>query len=398
MPAIFLPRAMRIGAGAIAELPTALGQLGLKAPVIVTDAFLAGNGTLDRILATLRANGIAARTFTGVIPDPTIASVEAALAFVAGADHDCIVGFGGGSAMDTAKAVAVLAARGGDMRALKAPHQEDRPGLPIIAIPTTAGTGAEATRFTIITDDTNDEKMLCAGLAYLPSLAIVDYELTLTKPLRLTADTGIDALTHAIEAYVSRLANPFSDGMALAAMRAIWPNLRRVCEAPDDRVAREAMMTGSLQAGIAFSNASVALVHGMSRPIGAHFHVAHGLSNAMLLPVVTAWSAGSASSRYADCARAMGLTGPDDSDALAVRKLVRQLQDLNRDLDVPTPRSYGIDETRWRDLLPLMATQAIASGSPANNPRVPDPETVEMLYHAAWDHSATDEFLSTASR
>jgi alcohol dehydrogenase class IV len=271
------------------------------------------------------------------------------------------------------------------MRALKAPHQENTPGLPIVAIPTTAGTGSEATRFTIITDAANDEKMLCAGLAYLPVLAIVDYELTLTKPLRLTADTGIDSLTHAIEAYVSKLANPFSDSMALAAIRAIWPNLRRVCDDPGDRAAREAMMIGALQAGIAFSNASVALVHGMSRPIGAHFHVAHGLSNAMLLPVVTAWSAPAALSRYADCARAMDLAPADEGDQAAVARLIAALQDVNRDLSVPTPKSYGIDEARWTELLPLMAQQAIASGSPANNPRVPDAETIEVLYREAWD-------------
>lgn len=384
MSAIFLPRAMRIGAGALAELPEALAQLGLRAPAIITDPFMATNGALDRMVATLKEAGMTARSYDGVVPDPKVASVDAAVAFVKDGAHDCVIGFGGGSAIDTAKAVAILAARGGTMRALKAPHQEDAPGLPIVAIPTTAGTGSEATRFTIITDEANDEKMLCAGLAYLPMLAIVDYELTLTKPFRLTADTGIDALTHAIEAYVSRRANPFSDGMAIAAMRSIWPNLRRVCEEPGDRAAREAMMVGSLQAGIAFSNASVALVHGMSRPIGAHFHVAHGLSNAMLLPVVTAWSAPDALSRYADCARAMGVAVAEEGDQAAVARLVEALRAINRDLNVPTPKSYGIDEARWTSLLPLMAEQAIASGSPGNNPRIPDAEAIQALYREAW--------------
>lgn len=384
MAAIILPRAMRIGAGALNELPAALAQLGLSTPAILTDPWLAGSGALDRVLGILAEAGVAARAFGAVSPDPTVTSVDAAVAFVAQGTHDCVIGFGGGSAIDTAKAVAVLAARGGTMRALKAPHQEDAPGLPIVAIPTTAGTGSEATRFTIITDEANDEKMLCAGLAYLPVLAIVDYELTLTKPLRLTADTGLDSLTHAIEAYVSTRANPFSDSMALAAMRAIWPNLRRVCADPADRVAREAMMIGALQAGIAFSNASVALVHGMSRPIGAHFHVAHGLSNAMLLPVVTAWSAPAALSRYADCARAMDLAPAEEGDQAAVARLIDALHQVNRDLAVPTPKSYGIDPARWTELLPLMAEQAIASGSPANNPRVPDGETIEALYQEAW--------------
>ena len=384
MASIFLPRSIRIGGGTIAELPAALAQFGLTAPAILTDPFLAQNGTLDRLLAILADAGIAARAYCDVISDPTVASVEAARDFVAEAAHDCVIALGGGSPIDTAKSVAVLAARGGTMRERKVPHQEDAPALPIVAIPTTAGTGSEATRVTVITDEANDEKMLCAGLAYLPTIAIVDYELTLTKPLRLTADTGIDALTHAIEAYVSRLANPFSDGMALAAMRAIWPNLRTACAEPGNRAAREAMMAGSLQAGIAFSNASVALVHGMSRPIGAHFHVAHGLSNAMLLPAVTAWSAPAALPRYADCARAMGLAAEGEGDQAAVARLVEALRDVNRDLAVPTPKSYGIDEARWTELLPLMAEQALASGSPGNNPRVPDTSTIEALYREAW--------------
>jgi alcohol dehydrogenase class IV len=313
-----------------------------------------------------------------------VACVDAAVEFVKQGDHDCVIGFGGGSSIDTAKAVAVLASRGGHMSDLKAPHQENQPGLPIVAIPTTAGTGSEATRVTIVVDEASDEKMLCLGLAYLPTLAIVDYELTLSKPLRLTADTGIDALTHAMEAYVSRHANPFSDGMAISAMRAIWPNLRRVCKDPGDRAAREAMMIGSLQAGIAFSNASVALVHGMSRPLGVHFHVAHGLSNAMLLPEITAWSAPAALPRYADCARAMGLAEPGEGGQATVARLIEELEALNRDLSVPTPRSYGIEESRWHALVPLMAQQALASGSPANNPRVPDSEAIEALYRQLW--------------
>lgn len=385
MPATYLPRIMRVGAAALAELPLALAQLGLQRPFIVTDGYMASCGMLERLTAVLADAGIEARTFSEAVPDPTVASVEAAVADIARGDHDCVIGFGGGSSIDTAKAVAVLAHHGGSVRALKAPHQQDAPGLPIVAVPTTAGTGSEATRFTIITDEANDEKMLCIGLGYLPTLAIVDYELTLSKPARLTADTGIDALTHAIEAYVSRHANSFSDAMAISAMRLIWPNLRLAVEDPGNRAAREAMMAGSLHAGIAFSNSSVALVHGMSRPIGAHFHVAHGLSNAMLLPVVTAWSAPSALDRYGDCAREMGLADAGEGNQSAVARLVDALTEVNRVLGVPSPRSYGIDEARWKALVPLMAEQALASGSPANNPRVPSPEVIQSLYAQAWD-------------
>ena len=381
---IALPRLMRIGAGASRLLPEILGQLGLSRPFVVTDPYLVSSGRTDTLLERLASAGARGTIFSETVPDPTVASVEAALAALKAGDFDCVVGFGGGSPMDTAKAVAVLGRHGGHMRDYKAPRLQDEPGLPIVAIPTTAGTGSEATRFTIVTDETSDEKMLCIGLAYLPVAALVDYELTLTKPKRLSADTGIDALTHAIEAYVSRKSNLFSDGLALQAMRLIAPNLRRVWTDPSDRAAREAMMLGATQAGIAFSNASVALVHGMSRPIGAHFHVAHGLSNAMLLPVVTAFSAPAAVARYAACARAMGIPGLDGDDRAAVNALVAELEALNDDLDVPGPREYGIDPARWETLIPTMAAQALASGSPANNPVEPSAEEIQALYRRVW--------------
>lgn len=384
MAAIHLPRAMRIGGGTLAELPEVLAQFGLSRPLVLTDDWLAASGVLQRVEDILGAAGIGVRSFSGVVPDPTVASVEAALTFLNEGEHDCVIGLGGGSPIDTAKIVAVKALRDAPVSHFKAPHQEDVPALPIIAVPTTAGTGSEATRFTVITDETTDEKMLCAGLAYLPTVAIVDYELTLTKPARLTADTGIDSLVHAIEAYVSKRANPFSDAAALTAMRLIWPNLPIACSDPGNRRAREALMMGALQGGIAFSNSSVALVHGMSRPIGAHFHVSHGLSNAMLMPVITQWSAPAALPRYADCARAMALADDTVSDQGAVGRLVEALHQVNADLKVPSPREYGIDKGRWDELVPLMASQAIASGSPANNPRVPDAGDIAALYAQAW--------------
>ena len=381
---IALPRILRIGGGASKQLAEVLEALGLSRPLIVTDGWLLDSGRVDELTGGLAREGIAARVFAETVPDPTVASIDAGVAFLQAGEHDCVVGFGGGSPIDSAKAIALLGLHGGAMADYKAPHVQDVPGLPVIAIPTTAGTGSEATRFTIITDEATDEKMLCPGLAYLPVAALVDYELTFTKPRRLTADTGIDSLTHAIEAYVSRRANPFSDGMALLAMRAIAPNLRRVCADPMDRAAREAMMLGATQAGIAFSNSSVALVHGMSRPIGAHFHVPHGLSNAMLLPAVTAWSAPAALPRYADCARAMGVADDGECDQAAVARLVDELAALNRELEVPVPAAWDIDAARWDALVPTMCAQAAASGSPANNPRVPDSGEMAMLYAQIW--------------
>lgn len=384
MAAISLPRVIHIGGGAIADVAGVLSQSGLSRPFVITDPFLAGNGMAERLMDMLSQAGMAARVFAEIQPDPTVAVVEAALAALDQGEHDCVIGFGGGSPMDTAKAVAALALDRRPIPTMKTPAVTDAPGLPIIAIPTTAGTGSEATRFTIITDEVSSEKMLCTGLAFLPSIAIVDYELTMGKPRRLTADTGIDSLTHAIESYVSRRANAFSDAMALSAMRLIAANIRRACDHPDDRAAREAMMVGAHHAGIAFSNASVALVHGMSRPIGAFFHVPHGLSNAMLLPLVTAFSADAARGRYADCARAMGCASADEGDQSAVARLIEELRALNDDLGVPSPARWGIDESRYMGMVETMAEQALASGSPLNNPRVPSAAEIAELYRAAY--------------
>jgi alcohol dehydrogenase class IV len=380
---IVLPRILRIGSGVFAETREVLQILKLQNPLIVTDPYLRKHGLARMLSESLSALGHP-RTFSETVLDPTVAAVEAGVAFLRGGNHDCVIGLGGGSSIDTAKAISVLAVHGGKMRDYKAPHEQNESGLPIIAIPTTAGTGSEATRFTVVTDEEIEEKMLCIGLAYLPVAALVDFELTLTKPMRLTADTGVDSLTHAIEAYVSRRANPFTDSFALSAMRAIWTNLPSACFEPHNRAAREAMMLAATQAGIAFSNSSVALVHGMSRPIGAKFHVPHGMSNAMLLPVVTEFSISSAVARYADCSRAMGMVSADGPDDQAVGELVRNLHELNAKLAVPTPCEFGIDRQVWEMNIPSMARQALASGSPANNPRVPSASEIEWLYHKIW--------------
>lgn len=379
------PRMMRIGGGAVAQAAEVLGALGLARPMVVTDPFMVSSGLVRRLLDPLAAAGVTPPVFSDTVPDPTDTVVEAGVAALkAAGEIDCLIGFGGGSPIDTAKAITILAAGGGRMRDWKVPRAADLAALPILAVPTTAGTGSEVTRFTVITDTERNEKMLIAGLAALPLAALVDYELTYSVPARTTADTGIDSLTHALEAYVSKRANPYSDTMARRAMALITRNVRAAYAEPDNATAREAMMLGATLAGLAFSNSSVALVHGMSRPIGAHFHVAHGLSNAMLLPAVTAFSLPAALPRYAEAARAMGIAHEDEGDQAAAARLVEELRALNRDLVVPTPRSYGLDEAKWRALIPTMAEQALASGSPANNPRVPSKDDIMALYEEVW--------------
>ena len=339
---------------------------------------------MQRCLAPLAAAGIRAAVFSDTIPEPTDTVVIAGVAALRAGDYDCLIGFGGGSPIDTAKAMAILATGDAPMSAYKVPFQADHAAMPVIAIPTTAGTGSEATRFTVITDSARDEKMLISGLGALPLAAIVDYELTFTVPKRTTADTGVDALSHALEAYVSKRATPFSDALAVSAMALIGANLRTAYHEPTNAAAREAMMLGAMQAGIAFTNASVALVHGMSRPIGAHFHVPHGLSNAMLLPAITRFGLAAGLTRYAEAARRIGFAAATDDDDTAANKLADGLDALNSELSVPTPRGFGIDPLVWEAKLDLMADQALASGSPANNPRVPEKAEIIALYRAVW--------------
>jgi alcohol dehydrogenase class IV len=380
---IALPRILRIGGGAFREAREVLQILGVERPLIVTDPFLRKSGLATMLVDYLRSSADP-RIFSETVSDPTVTSVKAGLDYLGQGSHDCVIGLGGGSSIDTAKAIAVLAIHGGRMNDYKAPREMNVPGLPIVAIPTTAGTGSEATRFTIVTDEETSEKMLCIGLAYLPQAALVDFELTLTKPMRLTADTGVDSLTHAIEAYVSRRANLFADSFALSAMKSIWANLPRACFDPQNRDARESMMIAATQAGIAFSNSSVALVHGMSRPIGAKFHVPHGMSNAMLLPSVTEFSLPGATERYAECAKAMGVASSSASVSEAGERLVASLKQLNKALQVPTPQAYGISRKVWEGNVPTMVEQAIASGSPANNPLIPSAQEIEKLYLNLW--------------
>jgi alcohol dehydrogenase class IV len=382
---IILPRIMQVGYDASLELPSVLASLNCNRALIVTDKMIVKLGYANTIQTVLQQHNIACDVFDDTVPEPTVASIQAGVVKAKNGDYDCIIALGGGSPIDSAKAIAILAKHGGVMQDYRFPRMVTEKGLPLIAIPTTAGTGSEVTKFTIITDETSDEKMLCVGIGFMPLAALVDYKLTMSLPARTTADTGIDALTHAMEAYVSKKANAYSDSQAIAAIKLIGPNLRKVYNNGSDEKAREAMMLGSTLAGIAFSSASVALVHGMSRPIGAFFHVPHGLSNAMLLPSVTAFSISAAPSRYADCARTMGIATDLDSNDEANEKLLIELRALNDELSVPTPQEFGINREEFFEVCQTMAEQALASGSPANNPIEPSINEIITIYQGLWD-------------
>ncbi|TKV70617.1 iron-containing alcohol dehydrogenase [Rhizobium sp. AU243] len=382
---VLMPREMLIGGGSRFRLPAILKSLGVNRPLLVCDPVMQKLGHADALLQAMAGEGIQAAIFADVVEDPTDISIAALVKCIADGGHDGLVALGGGSAMDTAKAGAIVTTSGEDLRALKVPRIVDFTVLPVIAIPTTAGTGSEVTRAAVVTDTVASEKMLILGTAALPVAAIIDYELTLTCPYRVTVDTGIDALTHALEALVNRNGNAHSEALALSALKLIGANLEKVANSPEDRDAREAMTLGATHAGLAVSNTSTALIHGLSRPVGAFFHVPHGMSNAMVLPLVTQFSLNSALPHYAAAARALGCAASTDSDQIAGTKLVEAFIDLNRRLKVPTPEAFGIDRSCYLDLVPEMVRQGLASSTPANNPRVPTPAEMTRLYELVYD-------------
>ncbi|MCZ7481260.1 iron-containing alcohol dehydrogenase [Rhizobium rhizogenes] len=387
---VLMPREMLIGGGSRFRLPAMLKSLGVNRPLLVCDPVMQKLGHADALLQALSGEGIDGAIFSEVVEDPTDISIAALVKRISDGSHDGLVALGGGSAMDTAKAGAIVATSGEELRTLKVPRIVDFAVMPVIAIPTTAGTGSEVTRAAVVTDTAASEKMLILGTAALPVAAIIDYELTLTCPYRVTVDTGIDALTHALEALVNRNGNAHSEALALSALKLIGANLEKVADNPDDRDAREAMMLGATHAGLAVSNTSTALIHGLSRPVGAFFHVPHGMSNAMVLPLVTQFSLNSALQHYAAAARALGCASAADSDQIASTKLVEAFIGLNRRLKVPTPQEFGIDRSRYLELLPEMVRQGLASGTPANNPRVPTIAEMTRLYELAYDGSIAE--------
>lgn len=382
---ILLPRIMQVGRGARRSIPELVNNLACTSPLIITDNNMVKLGYIQDIQQILAQANLQADYFDDTVAEPTASSIHAGVDYMQKHQYDVIIAVGGGSVIDSAKAMSILSQHGGNIRDYRFPHQINITGLPLIAVPTTAGTGSEATHFTVITDDQSHEKMLCVGQGLMPIAAVIDYELTMSLPARTTADSGMDALTHAIEAYVSLKANPYSDTQAIAAMQLIGPHLELAYFQPNNQKAREAMMLGASLAGIAFSNASVALVHGMSRPIGAFFNVAHGLSNAMLLPLVTAFSVSAAPERYAACAVALGVAQLKDSVDLANQKLIQALYSLKQVLEVPSLQQLGVEKQDFDHHLYAMAEQAIASGSPANNPRVVSKEDIVQLYQKLWD-------------
>ncbi|MDE0184462.1 MAG: iron-containing alcohol dehydrogenase [Candidatus Poribacteria bacterium] len=355
-------------------------RLGANRALVVTDPGIVKIGYADQVVKQLNLSGVDTSLYADVTPDPTLQNVNDGLQRYGVDGCGLIVSIGGGSAIDCGKAIAVKLTNDGELADYMGVDKIPNPGAPLIAIPTTAGTGSEVTKVTVITDTENNVKMMLSSPCLLAQVALVDPVLSLTTPPHLTSAVGVDALTHAIEAYISKRAQPITDALALDAIRLISGSIRQAWADGGNIVARTEMMIGATVAGMAFSNASVALVHGMSRPIGAYFHIHHGLSNAVLLLDVMEYSLAGSPDRFAHIARAMG----ESVEGLSVMRqadcAVAAVERLINDIQMPRLGEIGIAPDKFDAVVERMASDAIASGSPGNNPRQASQEEIVALY------------------
>lgn len=359
-----IPNHTVVGTNVLGEAAPLLKKMGNKA-FIVTGRHIAVSDMMKQLTALLDENGIDCVIFDGITGEPTDTMIEKGVEMLKSSGCDFIIGIGGGSPLDSAKAIAAMAVNEGSIADYNGKEITGEI-LPLAAIPTTAGTGSEATKFTVITDSEKGIKMLLKGDVLVPKLAIVDSSFTVGAPKSVTSATGLDALTHAVEAYTSRKAFSMTDTLAVSAVKRIMKYLPIAYKEPDNSLAREQMSIAALEAGICINNSSVTIVHGMSRPIGALFHVPHGMSNAMLLKECLSFAVSGAYEKFANLGRETGVASDSDSDETAAEKFIDSLQNICDVCEIPTLEQYGIDRDEYYSKISKMATDAVASGSPAN--------------------------------
>lgn len=359
-----IPNHTVVGTNVLGEAAPLLEKMGNKA-FIVTGRHVAVSDMMKQLTALLDENGIDCVIFDGITGEPTDTMIENGVEMLKSSGCDFIIGIGGGSPLDSAKAIAAMAVNEGSIADYNGKEITGEI-LPLAAIPTTAGTGSEATKFTVITDSEKGIKMLLKGDVLVPKLAIVDSSFTVGAPKSVTSATGLDALTHAVEAYTSRKAFSMTDTLAVSAVKRIMKYLPIAYKEPDNSLAREQMSIAALEAGICINNSSVTIVHGMSRPIGALFHVPHGMSNAMLLKECLSFAVSGAYEKFANLGRETGVASDSDSDETAAEKFIDSLQSICDVCEIPTLEQYGIDRDEYYSKISKMATDAVASGSPAN--------------------------------
>lgn len=374
-----IPQDIVFGMGSLKKLPELLTKSGAKKMMIVSDHSLEQIGMVKKVQDIVENAGIETCTFLDILPNPTVDMVNAATKMYQESGAECIVALGGGSPMDVAKAVGVIARYGGCITEYEGAHLVPGPIEPIIAIPTTAGTGSEVTAFSVITDTSRNYKLTVFSYELLPKYALLDPEMIMTAPPSIAASCGVDALIHAWEAYTSLGASPFSDAMAEKAMELIGANIRRFVANRKDEEAACAMMSGSLFAGIAFAWARLGNVHAMSHPVSAFFGVQHGVANSILLPVIVEYNALADHGRYEKIYNFISENKEPVKD-FKPQMLVDEIRKLNADLGIPkTLSEVGVTE----DKIPQMAADAMKSGNIAVNPRQSTLKDIEMLYRKA---------------
>lgn len=386
-----VPQDITVGKGSLAKLPEIAKKLGGSHAFIISGPHLAKMGLVEKAADYLKTVDIKTDAFTEIEANPSVATVEKATEKFKESGADFIVAFGGGSPMDVAKAVGVVAKYGGSITEYEGAHKVPGPIIPLIAIPTTAGTGSEVTAFSVITDHSRDYKLTVFSYELLPAYAILDAELITTAPASVAAACGIDAFIHAEEAYISTAASPFSDAMAEKAMALIGKNIRRFVANRGDMEAAEAMMVGSLFAGIAFSFARLGNVHAMSHPVSAFFDVPHGVANAVLLPVVAEYNALADHGRYLTIYNDISSV-PAYTDDFEPMMLVDAIHSLCADIGIPENLTIAINQAsktgevtreEIESKIEAMAVDAMKSGNIAVNPRSSRQCDIEMLYKKA---------------
>ena len=377
-----VPGQIITGSGALTMAEETLKGLGKKA-LIVTDKVMIQLGNCAKVETALKNQGIDYAIYSEIVGEPTDTMIENGLKVYKENGCDFLVALGGGSPIDSMKAIGSLVVNGGNISDYMG-KVIDVEMPPLVAIPTTAGTGSEATQFTIITDTKKDIKMLLKGKVLMPKLAIIDPQFTMTAPPKITAATGLDALCHAVEAYTSRKAQTLSDSFAMLAVKRIFKSLPVAFKDGKNEEARIQMSVAALEAGIAFNNASVTIIHGMSRPIGALFHVAHGLSNAMLMKECLGFALEGAYDRFADLGRAIGVADATDEDKAAAEKFLSAIEGIVKELETPTLAEFGIDKEEFFKVIDKMAYDAMDSGSPQNTMREVSEEQVKQIYRNLW--------------
>lgn len=377
-----MPGKIVYGEGALQNAKPLLNDFGKKA-LIVTDRFMVRLGNVKLVTNILDELNIEYAVYDNINSEPTNLLIDKGVEIYKREICDFLIAIGGGSPIDAMKAIGAVITNGGSINDYYG-KIISIPTPPMVAVPTTSGTGSEATQFTIITNTETDIKMLLKGPVLMPDLAIDDPAFTMTAPPSITAATGLDALCHAAEAYTSKKSQPLTDDLAISAVKRIFKNLPVVFNEPKNVEARAEMSLAALEAGVAFNNASVTIIHGMSRPIGALFHVPHGISNAMLLSECFSFAIDGAYERFADLGRAIKAASHKDDDKTAAEKFLEACREICKTCQIPTLEEFGIDKKKFFEAMDKMADDAIASGSPANTIKKVTKKDILKIYKNLW--------------